>query len=165
MGSSCTMKVQELQEAFPFFTAELCSAPSKELVPRTSFPLTQLEAPAPREDVQRVTIERVSNSTSLVDVLDRVLDKGIVIDAWIRVFLVGIDLVSVEARVVVASFETYLKYSDALAQSTTVSRGGCRKLETPEDVLAENARLRQEVTARARRRRAVQRRGPEPRGE
>ena len=53
-----------------------------------------------------------------------VLDKDIVIDAWVRVLLVGIDLLSVEARVIVASFETYLKYSDALAQSPTVSRGG-----------------------------------------
>jgi hypothetical protein len=42
-----------------------------------------------------------------------VLDKGIVIDAYVRVSLVGIDLVTVEARVVVASIDTYLKYSEA----------------------------------------------------
>src|SRR2546425_7676512 len=52
---------------------------------------------------------------SLVDVLDRVLDKGIVIDAWVRVSLVGIELVTVEARVVVASISTYLGYAPALA--------------------------------------------------
>ena len=46
--------------------------------------------------------------TSLIDVLDRVLDKGIVIDAWMRVSLVGIELLTVEARVVVASIDTYL---------------------------------------------------------
>ena len=43
------------------------------------------------------------------------LDKGIVIDAWVRVSLVGIELVTVEARVVVASIATYLGYSDALS--------------------------------------------------
>lgn len=53
-------------------------------------------------------------SASIVDVLDRVLDKGIVIDAWIRVSLVGIDLLTVEARVLVASIDTYLKHADAL---------------------------------------------------
>src|SRR5262247_1954569 len=52
-------------------------------------------------------VERTSGGTSLIDVLDRVLDKGIVIDAWVRVSLVGIDLITVEARVVVASIDTY----------------------------------------------------------
>jgi hypothetical protein len=59
-------------------------------------------------------VERAPGGTSLIDVLDRVLDKGIVIDAWVRVSLVGIDLVTVEARVVVASIDTYLRYADAL---------------------------------------------------
>lgn len=60
-------------------------------------------------------VERTSATTSLIDVLDRVLDKGIVIDAWLRLSLVGLDLVTVEARVVVASIETYLKTSEELA--------------------------------------------------
>jgi hypothetical protein len=59
-------------------------------------------------------VERAPGGTSLIDVLDRILDKGIIIDAWIRVSLVGIDLVTVEARVVVASIDTYLRYADAL---------------------------------------------------
>src|SRR5688500_20110841 len=67
-------------------------------------------------------VERASGGTSLIDVLDRVLDKGIVIDAWVRVSLVGIDLLTVEARIVVASIATYLQYSDAVFQMTTVSR-------------------------------------------
>jgi len=62
-----------------------------------------------------MNVERASAASSLIDVLDRVLDKGIVIDAWVRVSLVGIDLITVEARVVVASFDTYLKYADAFA--------------------------------------------------
>jgi hypothetical protein len=67
-------------------------------------------------------VERASGGSSLVDVLDRVLDKGIVIDAWVRVSLVGIDLITVEARVVVASIDTYLKYAEAVGQVSTVSR-------------------------------------------
>ncbi len=61
-------------------------------------------------------VERAAGGTSLIDVLDRVLDKGIVIDAWVRVSLVGIDLITVEARIVVASIDTYLKYSEAVGQ-------------------------------------------------
>ena len=47
----------------------------------------------------------------MVDVLDRVLDKGIVIDAWVLISLVGVDLLSIEARIVVASIETYLSFT------------------------------------------------------
>jgi hypothetical protein len=57
-----------------------------------------------------------ATSTSVIDVLDHVLDKGIVIDAWIRVSLVGIDLITVEARVVVASLETYLHYAQTITE-------------------------------------------------
>ena len=46
-----------------------------------------------------MAVERAPGGSSLIDVLDRVLDKGIVIDAWVRVSLVGIDLVTVEARI------------------------------------------------------------------
>jgi len=67
-------------------------------------------------------VERATSGTSLVDVLDRVLDKGIVIDAWVRVSLVGIDLITVEARVVVASIDTYLKYAEVVGQVSPASR-------------------------------------------
>ncbi len=66
-----------------------------------------------------MTVERTG--TSLIDVLDRVLDKGIVIDAWVRISLVGIDLITVEARIVVASIDTYLKYADAIGLAPGVS--------------------------------------------
>lgn len=69
-----------------------------------------------------MAVERVSGGSSLIDVLDRVLDKGIVIDAWVRISLVGIDLITVEARVVVASIDTYLKYADAVGLVGLVSR-------------------------------------------
>jgi hypothetical protein len=60
--------------------------------------------------------------TSLIDVLDRVLDKGIVIDAWVRVSLVGIDLITVEARIVVASIDTYLRYAEAMGITAPIAR-------------------------------------------
>lgn len=100
-------------------------------------------------------VERASGGTSLIDVLDRVLDKGIVIDAWVRVSLVGIDLITVEARVVVASIDTYLKYSEAVGASTPVSSKTVDS-RTHEALLAENATLKAKLSAAtpAKRRRA-----------
>jgi hypothetical protein len=111
-----------------------------------------------------MAIERTTGGTSLIDVLDRVLDKGIVIDAWVRVSLVGIDLITVEARVVVASIETYLKYSESMAQIPPVSRPAA--VVSQEAVLAENAALRAQLAATPagpkRSRRARRRRTPQP---
>ena len=89
-------------------------------------------------------VERAAGGTSLIDVLDRVLDKGIVIDAWVRVSLVGIDLITVEARVVVASIDTYLKYSEAVGKAAPVSRPAI-EAKPYEEVLAENAALRAQL--------------------
>lgn len=69
-----------------------------------------------------MAVERAPGGSSLIDVLDRVLDKGIVVDAWVRISLVGIDLITVEARVVVASIDTYLKYAEAIGMTSTMSR-------------------------------------------
>ena len=91
-------------------------------------------------------VERAAGGSSLIDVLDRVLDKGIVIDAWVRVSLVGIDLLTVEARIVVASIETYLKYSEAVSAANTVSRPALEPRKY-EEVVAENAALRAELKA------------------
>jgi hypothetical protein len=94
-------------------------------------------------------VERTSGGTSLIDVLDRVLDKGIVIDAWVRVSLVGIDLITVEARVVVASIDTYLKYSEAVGTVAPVAKPAALALEatSTEAVMAENAALRARLAA------------------
>ncbi|MFO7903504.1 MAG: gas vesicle structural protein GvpA [Planctomycetota bacterium] len=59
-------------------------------------------------------VQNSTDSSSLAEVVDRILDKGIVVDAWAKVSLVGIELLSVEARVVIASVETYLKYAEAV---------------------------------------------------
>jgi hypothetical protein len=68
-----------------------------------------------------MAVEKTIASTSLAEVVDRILDKGIVIDAWARVSLVGIELLAVEARVVVASVETYLKYAEAIGLTATAA--------------------------------------------
>lgn len=54
------------------------------------------------------------SSSSLADVVDTILDKGLVLDAYVRVSLVGIELVTIDARVVVASVDTYLQFADAV---------------------------------------------------
>jgi gas vesicle structural protein len=69
-----------------------------------------------------MAVERAPGGTSLIDVLDRILDKGIVVDAWVRISLVGIDLITVEARVVIASIDTYLKYAEAVGITGSASR-------------------------------------------
>ena len=89
-----------------------------------------------------MAVERSPSGSSLIDILDRVLDKGIVIDAWVRASLVGIDLVAVEARIVVASIETYLKYSEAVGITQPMSRP--RELAAADElerVQIENAEL------------------------
>ncbi|MEV4604710.1 MULTISPECIES: gas vesicle protein GvpJ [unclassified Amycolatopsis] len=54
------------------------------------------------------------SSSGLADVIDTILDKGLVIDAYVRVSLVGIELLTVDARIVVASVDTYLRFAEAV---------------------------------------------------
>jgi len=72
---------------------------------------TMREVPVSRRDSQ---IRRAPSSAGLYDVLDLILDKGIVIDAFVRVSLVGIELVTVDLRVVIASVDTYLRYAEGV---------------------------------------------------
>ena len=53
-------------------------------------------------------------SSSLADVIDTILDKGLVLDAYVRVSLVGIELLTIDARVVIASVDTYLRFAEAV---------------------------------------------------
>jgi hypothetical protein len=66
--------------------------------------------------VERLTDYRAST----IDVLDRVLDKGIVIDGWWLVSVGGISLIHVDARIVVASIETYLNHASVLARTPSL---------------------------------------------
>ncbi|MEI7770798.1 MAG: gas vesicle structural protein GvpA [Chloroflexales bacterium] len=68
-----------------------------------------------------MAIEKVNASSSLAEVVDRILDKGIVIDAWVRVSLVGIELLAIEARIVVAGVDTYLKYAEAVGLTASAA--------------------------------------------
>jgi len=72
-------------------------------------------------EVIKMAVEKSTASSSLVEVVDRILDKGIVIDAWVRMSLVGIELLAIEARVTVASVETFLKYAEAVGLLPTAA--------------------------------------------
>ncbi|MGP4081342.1 gas vesicle structural protein GvpA [Pseudalkalibacillus sp. R45] len=61
-----------------------------------------------------MAVQKSTDSSSLAEVIDRILDKGIVIDAFARVSLVGIEILTVEARVVIASVDTWLRYANAV---------------------------------------------------
>jgi hypothetical protein len=54
------------------------------------------------------------DSPNLAEMVSRILDKGIVIDAWVKIALIGIDIIAIEARVVIASIDSYLKYAEAI---------------------------------------------------
>ncbi|HEX9057425.1 MAG TPA: gas vesicle structural protein GvpA [Ktedonobacterales bacterium] len=60
-------------------------------------------------------------NSMLLELVDRILDKGIVIDAWARVSLLSIELLTIEARVVVASVDTYLRYAEAIGNTALAS--------------------------------------------
>ena len=68
-----------------------------------------------------MALKRPAPQASVSEVLDRVLDRGIVIDAWLRVSVVGIELIDVNARVVVASIETYVRHASALTPTAAVA--------------------------------------------
>ena len=69
-----------------------------------------------------MAVEKAIGSSSLVEVIDRILDKGIVVDAWVLgIPRLGIELLAIEARVVVASVETYLKYAEAVGLTATAA--------------------------------------------
>lgn len=63
-------------------------------------------------------------SSSLADVIDIILDKGLVIDAYVRVSLVGIELLTIDARIVIASVDTYLRFAEATSRLDLTQQGG-----------------------------------------
>jgi hypothetical protein len=60
--------------------------------------------------------DRAPSPTGLADVIDTILDKGLVIDAYVRVSLVGIEVLTIDARIVVASVDTYLRFAEAVGR-------------------------------------------------
>src|SRR5688500_1817876 len=73
-------------------------------------------------------VRRAPSAAGLYDVLDLILDKGIVIDAFVRVSLVGIELLTVDLRVVIASVDTYLRYAEGTERLHVYERSRSEKL-------------------------------------
>jgi gas vesicle structural protein len=59
-------------------------------------------------------LQRAPSPSGLADVLDLILDKGLVIDAYVRVSVIGIELLTIDARIVIASIDTYLRFAEAV---------------------------------------------------
>lgn len=70
-----------------------------------------------------MTAPAIPNSGGLADVLNVLLDKGLVIDASVRVSLIGIEILAIEIKVVIASVDTYIRYLEAMHRLETVRRG------------------------------------------
>ncbi|PSP42052.1 gas vesicle synthesis protein GvpA [Halobacteriales archaeon QH_6_64_20] len=64
------------------------------------------------------------SSESLAEIVDRILDKGLVVDVWARVSVVGIEILTVEARIVVASVDTFLHYAKNISTLEIASQSG-----------------------------------------
>src|SRR6059058_4497310 len=64
--------------------------------------------------VQQSELARSPRPSNLAEVLDLILDKGIVIDAYVRVSAIGIELLTIDARIVIASVDTYLRFAEAV---------------------------------------------------
>lgn len=60
------------------------------------------------------SVNRAPRPSGLADVLELVLDRGVVIDAYIRVSVIGIELLTIDARIVIASVDTYLRFAEAV---------------------------------------------------
>src|SRR3954449_7921667 len=73
-------------------------------------------------------VNRAPNPSGLYDVLDLILDKGLVIDVYVRVSLVGIELLTIDARIVVASVDTYLRFAEAVNRLDIAESSGGRGL-------------------------------------
>ena len=59
-------------------------------------------------------LQRAPSPSGLADVVDLILDKGLVIDAYVRIAVIGIELITIDARIVIASVDTYLRFAEAV---------------------------------------------------
>ena len=79
-------------------------------------------------------LQRSPHPSSLYDVLNLILDKGLVIDLYVRVSLVGIELLTIDARIVIASVDTYLRFAEAVNRLDLTESGGRDLPELVEDL-------------------------------
>jgi gas vesicle structural protein len=85
--------------------------------------------------------------SGLADVIDIILDKGLVIDAYVRVSLVGIELLTIDARIVVASVDTYLRFAEAVGRLNIAQDGTSQGLpELFETTIETGARAKTKST-------------------
>jgi hypothetical protein len=75
-------------------------------------------------------LQRAPSPSGLADVLDLILDKGLVIDAYVRIAVIGIELITIDARIVIASVDTYLRFAEAVNRLdlTETEAAGLREL-------------------------------------
>jgi hypothetical protein len=88
-------------------------------------------------------LERPAPS-SLADVIDTILDKGLVIDIYVRVSLVGIELLTIDARIVIASVDTYLRFAEAVNRLDLTENGPEGLPELMEDITHNGAKNKTE---------------------
>ena len=69
-------------------------------------------------------LQRAPSPSGLADVLNVILDKGIVIDAFVRISVIGIELITIDARIVIASVDTYLRFAEAVNRLDLAENGG-----------------------------------------
>ncbi len=92
--------------------------------------------------------QRRPDSSSLAEVLDRILDKGVVIDIWARISVVGIELITIEARIVIASVDTFLHYAKEISKIERATAEG--DLEDLEELEIETRPESSPITAEMR---------------
>ena len=84
-------------------------------------------------------LQRAPSPSGLADVLNVILDKGIVIDAFVRISVIGIELVTIDARIVIASVDTYLRFAEAvnrldLTETAVAGHPGASRRSRPKEV-------------------------------
>ena len=80
------------------------------------------------------SIQRAPHPSGLYDVLELILDKGLVVDLYVRVSLIGIEILTVDARIVIASVDTYLRFAEAVNRLDLTQQGGRDLPELIEDI-------------------------------
>ena len=69
-------------------------------------------------------LQRAPSPSGLADVVELILDKGLVIDAYVRIAVIGIELITIDARIVIASVDTYLRFAEAVNRLDLSESGG-----------------------------------------
>jgi hypothetical protein len=80
-------------------------------------------------------LQRAPSPSGLADVLDLILDKGLVIDAYVRISVIGIELITIDARIVIASIDSYLRFAEAVNRLdlTQTEAAGLKELRGDDD--------------------------------